>query len=427
MGNVIRPRCWMNNRQQTSGRFDELVNRSHALVQLADLASKERRKLTPDLRAQVARSCDGLMVELGLDNSTVCRAIANLDAPVAIDPKMMHDLRLPAEASAGRRKELSADPLRYCTCIVAIYLAQQSTTGRSVREIADAILGETPLHPHTRDDLARPEEIICTLESWADDFEQEFGLLQAYHDISKQNAEQARLGSLADPWPFTLWLGDDVWGPEPSSEDERREEREVMLQRVEQVQQVHYNLWLASAEFPFSRTTVTTYFENRWILTMPRVYLGRLLEMCAPARPWVAGPDAMVEPDCEATEDLHIRWDAPHAWIVLYPDRDGRQLCPALLVKGAEWGDSFELLSARALADGDHLHLPYTAPRQSFLSHLESILLCAEETFRRTITDDFLALDSVASARAKLLARSKRIGHRRTQRSGNAVGNGGEK
>lgn len=214
MAVIIRPNFWIKQAMEHDTKFDDLLSGSFSLGHLMkrggrDRPKGERAKLERSECRQLARNCAELMMSLGLSNADVCRALADYNCPFPLNSKLIRRLTLPDDNDEKRLTDLTVDPRKYCVLIASIFVAQSGPAGRNLCEIVDDALQGTAMDPSIQEDLAPPEEMACTLEKLAESLESEFGLLEAFWNISEHYAERARLGSALDLWPYDF----DIFSP----------------------------------------------------------------------------------------------------------------------------------------------------------------------------------------------------------------------
>lgn len=267
-------------------------------------------------------------------------------------------------------KELLAYASRYRDVIKAL----AKLTGENFNLLLDRVTVGTRIHPlrasHELDDIERTR---VALELEANEVDRELDLFADYRHTLRLKCEGFARGELVD-WPY-YDLGEDEI-PVRSSDPEASDHEEYLREEWNAKVEGKYGFW----GYDFS----DDYLEGIDIEALgclPHAYLGILVDWtqwCTPgdlheirklrARMqlgYTHTPTAVYrEGEVPRVENLKVENpdilkgrpsasvnDFPHAWLILFPDRDMTRIVPSLLTLNADLGSTCQPISSRLLIE----------------------------------------------------------------------------
>lgn len=267
-------------------------------------------------------------------------------------------------------KELLAYASRYRDVIKAL----AKLTGENFSLLLDRVVVGTRMHPrrasHELDDIERTR---VALELEANEVDRELDLFADYRHTLLLKREGFARGELVN-WPYYDLHEDNI--PVRSSDPEAGDQEEYLLEEWNAQVEGKYGFW----GYDFS----DDYLEGidiEALCCLPHAYLGILVDWTnwstrgdlheiRKLREWMQlgythTPTAVYrEEEVPRVENLKIEDpeilksyptasvnDFPHAWLILFPDRDMTRIVPALLTLSGILGSTLEPISSRMLVE----------------------------------------------------------------------------
>lgn len=238
-----------------------------ALDQLEKMQT-EGKKLSRNESAKIAKGCNEIYVGSRPKPRALRRASEHLGNH--FDPRFTSKLLLrPNDPPAKQEgKGLHRTPMHYAWFIRAMAVA----TDYSLGELADRALRHATFHPANQQPQEELDEAIDELEQICREMDERFALREAYQAISDDNLRQFQLGNREALWPAeTCCFEEDEF----SNAFEREQSARARLQAA----QTWSNLWLGF-EWTFDDREMRLFPSDGAILSMPRAYLGELIDVC---------------------------------------------------------------------------------------------------------------------------------------------------
>jgi hypothetical protein len=267
-------------------------------------------------------------------------------------------------------KELLGDSSRYCDVIEAL----AKLTGENVALLLDRMTVGTRVHPrrasHALDDI---EKTQVALELEANEVDRELDLFADYRHTLRLKCEGLARGELSD-WPYYDLCEDAI--PVSRSGPEAGDDEEYIREEWNAKVAGQYGFW--GDDF------TEDYLEGidiEALCCLPHAYLGILadwnhwavrgdLHEVRKAREWMTAgygniPTPLYREDAppeveNLSEDVH---SFPHAWLILFPDRNMSRIVPALLILSADLGSTLQPISPRLLVELESTEVVGRQPR----------------------------------------------------------------
>jgi len=267
-------------------------------------------------------------------------------------------------------KELLAYSSRYRDVIKVL----AKLTGESLNLLLDRVTVGTRMHPQGRiDTLDDIERTQVALELEANEVDRELDLLADYRNTLRLKCEGFARGELFD-WPYYDLEEDAI--PVSNSDPKASDDEEYIREEWNAKAKGAYGFWGHGFSDDYLEGIVIDA-----LCCLPHAYLGILVDWThwgtrgdlheiRKLREWMQlgythTPTAVYrdgevprveslkveDPDILKGNPFATVNDFPHAWLILFPDRDMTRIVPALLTLSADLGSTLEPISSRLLVE----------------------------------------------------------------------------